>query len=148
MYKTFYSRPNFTWGKTLGTGADITQANRDPLLGRVAGADGLKTGHTEEAGYGFTGSAAAEWPPLVMVLAGLTGFNQRISESVSFMNWGFRAWQAKPLVRQGPENRSTRPRCSMGDAREVGLVAPKNLAVTMPAGHGIGREGRSPIPGR
>ena len=40
-YKKFYSLPNFTWGKTLGAGADITQANRDPLLGRVAGADGL-----------------------------------------------------------------------------------------------------------
>ncbi|MBA4047488.1 MAG: D-alanyl-D-alanine carboxypeptidase, partial [Sphingomonas sp.] len=54
FYKRFYSRPDFTWGKTLGTGQAITQANRDPLLGRVAGADGLKTGHTEEAGYGFT----------------------------------------------------------------------------------------------
>ena len=49
LYKTFYSRPNFTWGKTMGSGTDITQANRDPLLGRVAGADGLKTGHTDDS---------------------------------------------------------------------------------------------------
>ena len=99
LYKQFYSRRDFTWGKTLGSGADITQANRDPLLGRVAGADGLKTGHTEEAGYGFTGSAEQGGRRLVMVVAGLTSFNQRAQESVRFMEWGFRAWQAKPVVK-------------------------------------------------
>ena len=57
LYKKFYSQPSFTWGKTLGSGQDITQANRNPILGHVPGADGLKTGHTDEAGYGFTGSA-------------------------------------------------------------------------------------------
>jgi D-alanyl-D-alanine carboxypeptidase (penicillin-binding protein 5/6) len=56
LYKTFYQKKEFTWGKTLGSGQAITQGNRNPLLGRVAGADGLKTGHTAEAGYGFTGS--------------------------------------------------------------------------------------------
>jgi hypothetical protein len=70
LYKRFYSLRSFTWGKTLGAGADITQANRDPLLGRVAGADGLKTGHTDEAGYGFTGSAEQNGRRLVMVVAG------------------------------------------------------------------------------
>src|SRR4249919_731197 len=45
LYKQYYSKPDFTWGKTLGSGSPITQANRDPLLGRVTGADGLKTGH-------------------------------------------------------------------------------------------------------
>jgi len=134
LYKTFYSRPTFTWGKTLGSGADITQANRDPLLGRVAGADGLKTGHTEEAGYGFTGSAEQNGRRLVMVLAGLTSFNQRIDQSVSFMNWGFRAWQAKPLVAKGRKVQTAE--VQLGDASEVGLVAPKNLSVTIPAGLG------------
>jgi len=134
MYKTFYSRTNFTWGKTLGSGADITQANRDPLLGRVAGADGLKTGHTEEAGYGFTGSAEQNGRRLVMVLAGLSSFNQRISESVSFMNWGMRAWQAKPLFAAGKQVDSAP--VQMGASRTVGLVAPRNLSVTVPAGLG------------
>jgi hypothetical protein len=54
LYKQFYGQPSFTWGKTLGSGQDITQANRNPILGKVLGADGLKTGHTDEAGYGFT----------------------------------------------------------------------------------------------
>jgi D-alanyl-D-alanine carboxypeptidase (penicillin-binding protein 5/6) len=134
LYKTFYSRPSFTWGKTMGSGQAITQANRDPLLGRVAGADGLKTGHTEEAGYGFTGSAIQNGRRLVMVMSGLTGFNQRIEQSVSFMNWGFRAWQAKNLVPKGRKVQVAE--VQLGDKREVGLVAAKDLAVTIPAGLG------------
>ncbi len=131
LYKQFYSRRDFTWGQTMG-GAAITQGNRDPLLGRVAGADGLKTGHTEEAGYGFTGSAEQNGRRLVMVLAGLTGFNQRADESVKFMDWGFRAWQAKPLVAKG--RRVETAEVQLGDAAEVGLVAPSNLTITLPAG--------------
>jgi D-alanyl-D-alanine carboxypeptidase (penicillin-binding protein 5/6) len=132
LYKNFYSKPNFTWGKTLGSGADITQANRDPLLGRVPGADGLKTGHTEEAGYGFTGSAEQNGRRLVIVLAGLTSANQRIDQSVQFMNWGLHAWQSKPLFAKGREV-ATAP-VQLGAARQVGLVAPRDLAVTLPAG--------------
>jgi D-alanyl-D-alanine carboxypeptidase (penicillin-binding protein 5/6) len=132
LYKKFYSRREFTWGKTLGSGQAITQANRDPLLGRVTGADGLKTGHTEEAGYGFTGSAEQNGRRLVMVVAGLTSFNQRIEESVRFMDWGFRAWKAQPLVGQG--KRVETADVQLGDASEVGLVAPRNLAITVPAG--------------
>ncbi len=132
LYKKFYSRRDFTWGKTLGSGTDITQANRDPLLGRVAGADGLKTGHTEEAGYGFTGSAEQNGRRLVMVVAGLTSFNQRIEESVRFMDWGFRAWKAKPIVAKG--KRVGTAEVQLGDESEVGLVARDALAVTIPAG--------------
>ncbi|MDB5686429.1 MAG: Serine-type D-Ala-D-Ala carboxypeptidase [Rhizorhabdus sp.] len=134
LYKTFYSRPNFTWGKTLGSGADITQANRDPLLGRVAGADGLKTGHTEEAGYGFTGSAEQQGRRIVLVLAGLTSQGQRIDQSVSFMNWGFRAWQSKKLVAKGVTVQTAE--VQQGNARTVALVAPRDLATTIPAGLG------------
>ena len=132
LYKRYYSLPSFTWGKTLGAGNDITQANRDPLLGRVAGADGLKTGHTEEAGYGFTGSAEQNGRRLVMVVAGLTSFNQRIEESVRFMNWGFRAWKAQPIVAKG--KRVSTAEVQQGDAGEVGLVAPKQLTATVPSG--------------
>ena len=132
LYKRFYALKSFTWGKTLGSNADITQANRDPLLGRVAGADGLKTGHTDEAGYGFTGSAEQGGRRLVMVVAGLGSFNDRISESVKFMDWGFKAWAAKPLFAKG--KRVETAEVQQGDALTVGLVAPRNLAVTLPAG--------------
>ena len=132
LYKRYYSLPSFTWGKTLGAGSDITQANRDPLLGRVAGADGLKTGHTDEAGYGFTGSAQQNGRRLVMVVAGLNSFNQRIEESVRFMDWGFRAWQAKPVVAKGRQVSAAE--VQGGDASSVGLVAPEQLTVTLPSG--------------
>jgi len=131
LYKQFYSRPDFTWGQTMGGNA-ITQANRDPLLGRVAGADGLKTGHTEEAGYGFTGSAQQNGRRLVMVVAGLTSFNQRIEESVRFMEWGFRAWTARPVVAKGRQ--VAEAQVQMGDAAAVGLVAASPLSVAAPAG--------------
>jgi len=131
LYKQFYSRRDFTWGKTMGGNA-ITQANRDPLLGRVAGADGLKTGHTDEAGYGFTGSAEQNGRRLVMVMAGLTSFNQRADESVNFMNWGFRAWQAKPVAAKGKQVGTAQ--VQMGDSSEVALVAGQDLKVTIPAG--------------
>lgn len=132
LYKKYYSRTEFTWGKTLGAGAPITQANRDPLLGRVQGADGLKTGHTEEAGYGFTGSAEQNGRRLVMVVSGLTSFNQRIAESVRFMDWGFRAWTAKPLFKKGATVETAD--VQLGDESEVALVAPRDLSVTLPGG--------------
>ena len=131
LYKQFYSRRDFSWGKTMGGNA-ITQANRDPLLGRVAGADGLKTGHTEEAGYGFTGSAEQNGRRLVMVMAGLNSFGARAEESVKFMNWGFRAWQAKPVVAKGKKVADAE--VQMGSSGSVGLVAPRQLTVTLPAG--------------
>jgi len=132
LYKTYYSLPSFTWGKTLGGGNPISQDNRDPLLGKVAGADGLKTGHTEEAGYGFTGSAKQGNRRLVMVLAGLGSTGQRIDESVKFMNWGFRAWQAKQVVAKGKLVETAE--VQLGSANHVGLVAPDNLTVTLPGG--------------
>ena len=132
LYKKFYSQTSFTWGKTLGSGSDITQANRNPLLGRVPGADGLKTGHTEEAGYGFTGSAEQNGRRLIMVVAGLDSFNQRIEESVKLMSWGFNAWQSNPLFKAGTTVGSAQ--VQLGSEDEVALIAPRDLAVTIPAG--------------
>ena len=132
LYKQFYGQPSFTWGKTLGTGANITQGNRNPILGKIPGADGLKTGHTDEAGYGFTGSAEQNGRRLVMVIAGLSSFNQRIDESTRLMNWGFSAWQSKPLFKGGAQVGSAQ--VQLGSEAEVGLVAPRDLAVTVPAG--------------
>ena len=132
LYKKFYSLTQFTWGKTLGSGSDITQANRNPLLGRVPGADGLKTGHTDEAGYGFTGSAEQNGRRLVMVVAGLGSFNQRIEESVRLMQWGFNAWQAKPLFKKDTVVGTAA--VQLGGSSEVSLVAPRDLSITIPAG--------------
>jgi serine-type D-Ala-D-Ala carboxypeptidase (penicillin-binding protein 5/6) len=132
LYKAFYQKKEFTWGKTLGAGAPITQGNRNPLLGRVSGADGLKTGHTAEAGYGFTGSAEQGGRRIIMVVAGLGSFNQRIEESVKFMDWGFRAWKSQPLFNQN--EKVAEAQVQGGGDDEVALVAPRSIAVTLPAG--------------
>jgi serine-type D-Ala-D-Ala carboxypeptidase (penicillin-binding protein 5/6) len=132
LYKKFYSQTQFTWGKTLGSGDNITQANRNPLLGKVPGADGLKTGHTEEAGYGFTGSAEQNGRRLIMVVAGLDSYGQRVEESVRLMQWGFNAWQSKPLFKKDKVVGSAQ--VQMGSDGEVALVAPRDLSITIPAG--------------
>jgi D-alanyl-D-alanine carboxypeptidase (penicillin-binding protein 5/6) len=132
LYKKFYSLPSFTWGKTLGSGQDITQANRNPILGKVPGADGLKTGHTDEAGYGFTGSAEQNGRRLIEVVAGLRSWDARVQESTRLIQWGFNAWTAKPLFQSGARVGSAR--VQMGGSSSVNLVAPRNLAVTVPAG--------------
>ncbi|HET9810611.1 MAG TPA: D-alanyl-D-alanine carboxypeptidase family protein [Sphingomicrobium sp.] len=138
LYKQFYDQPSFTWGKTLGSGEAITQANRNPILGKVPGADGLKTGHTEEAGYGFTGSAEQNGRRLIEVLAGMASWNDRVEQSTRLMQWGFNAWTAKPLFKQGVE--VARAEVQMGDSDEVALVAPRDLAVTIPAGLSLTRQ--------
>ena len=136
LYKQFYGQPSFTWGKTLGSGQAITQGNRNPILGKIAGADGLKTGHTEEAGYGFTGSAEQNGRRLIMVVAGLGSFNQRIDESTKLMDWGFNAWQTKPLLAAGAK--VGQAEVQLGSEESVDLVAPKAIAVTYPAGLTLG----------
>ena len=138
LYKKFYGQTQFTWGKTLGSGQDITQANRNPILGKVPGADGLKTGHTAEAGYGFTGSAEQNGRRLIEVVAGLQSWNDRVNESTRLMQWGFNAWTAKPLFKQGVE--IARAKVQMGDSGDVALVAPRDLAVTIPAGLSLTRQ--------
>jgi serine-type D-Ala-D-Ala carboxypeptidase (penicillin-binding protein 5/6) len=140
LYKQFYSLKSFTWGKTLGAGAAISQDNRDPLLGRVAGADGLKTGHTEEAGYGFTGSAEQNGRRLVMVVAGLTTYGGRAEESVRFMDWGFRAWKARPIATKG--RKIGEVEVQGGGASTVGVVAPRDLNATVPAGTSPSMQGK------
>ena len=137
LYKQFYGQTEFTWGKTLGSGQAITQANRNPILGKVPGADGLKTGHTEEAGYGFTGSAEQNGRRLVEVLAGMESWNDRVQQSTRLMQWGFNAWNAKPLFKKGAEVATAK--VQMGDESEVALVAPRDLAVTVPAGLSLTR---------
>jgi serine-type D-Ala-D-Ala carboxypeptidase (penicillin-binding protein 5/6) len=130
LYKRFYATDSFTWGKTMGSGAAIMQGNRNPILGKIAGADGLKTGHTDAAGYGFTGSAIQKDRRLVMVVAGLGSSGDRMAESVRFMDWGFKAWRSRPLFRKGAKVATAAVQGAW--TRQLDLVAPRDLAATLP----------------
>ncbi len=125
LYDDFYGQDEFAWN-------GIKQTNRNPLMGKVAGSDGLKTGHTEEAGYGFTGSAEQKGRRLVSVLAGLDSYGGRVEESVKFMNWGFNAWEPKKLFDKGTKVQSAE--VQLGDSSTVSLVAAKDLYATLPKG--------------
>ncbi|MEM9148211.1 MAG: D-alanyl-D-alanine carboxypeptidase family protein [Pseudomonadota bacterium] len=93
-YYPYYSEREFTW-------EGITQRNRNPLLGLGIGADGLKTGHTEEAGYGLVASAMRGERRVVLVVAGLESEAQRKQEAERLINWAFRAFETRRLYRAG-----------------------------------------------
>lgn len=124
LYRKFYGRKEFRWG-------GVTQEDRNPLLGKVAGADGLKTGHTNEAGYCFTGTAVQNGRRLLMVVAGLDSYRGRIAESNKFMKWGFSAWRSEPLFKAGEA--IARIPVQLGSETSLTLTAPRNMAVTLPA---------------
>ncbi|NVD27884.1 D-alanyl-D-alanine carboxypeptidase [Parasphingorhabdus flavimaris] len=123
LYDDFYGQDEFAWN-------GIKQTNRNPLIGKVAGSDGLKTGHTDEAGYGFTGSAEQKGRRLVSVLAGLDSYGSRVEESVKFMNWGFNAWEPRKLFDKGTKVQNAE--VQLGDSSTVSLVAAKDLFATLP----------------
>lgn len=85
LYKIF-AETTFTFSK-------IKQGNRNPLLYQNTGADGLKTGHTEEAGYGLAASAVRDGRRIVMVLSGMNSVRQRSQESLRLIDWAFRAFE-------------------------------------------------------
>jgi serine-type D-Ala-D-Ala carboxypeptidase (penicillin-binding protein 5/6) len=81
-----YAEGKFTWNK-------IEQANRNPLLKDYAGAEGMKTGFTKEAGYGLVGTVQRDGRKLIMVVAGLKSANERKLESQKLLDWGFRQFK-------------------------------------------------------
>ncbi|CCG43146.1 D-alanyl-D-alanine carboxypeptidase family protein [Magnetospirillum molischianum] len=109
----------------------IRQGNRNPLLYGTPGADGLKTGHTQAAGFGLTASIKRGDRRIVMVLNGLGSMQQRADESRRLAEWAFREWDRYPLFRAGEVVIPDAP-VWMGEARTVSLVAKSDLAVTLP----------------
>lgn len=105
--------------------------NRNPLLGMGIGADGLKTGHTEEAGYGLVGSAKQGDRRIIFVITGLDSVAERAQESQAIVNWAFRQFTMRNVASEGQQ--FAQADVWMGNAPKVGLVAPEDLDVLMPA---------------
>ncbi len=125
LYRQYYGRPVFRWNNT-------TQLNRNPILGKVAGADGLKTGHTSAAGYCFTGTAQQKGRRIIIVVAGLSSIAARAQESARMMRWGFDAWRAQPLFRVNQV--VAHIPVQLGTETRVDAIAPRILALALPAG--------------
>ena len=122
-YFRIYSERSFVWN-------NITQENRNPLLGRVAGADGLKTGHTDEAGYGLTGTAKRGDRRLILVVNGLPSMAARREETERLMEWGFREFENVSLFRAS-ETIEEAP-VYLGDRLKVPLVGARDVVLTLP----------------
>ena len=106
--------------------------NRNPILGVVSGADGLKTGHTTEAGFGMVGSVLQGERRIVFAFSGLTSKEERATEAEATANWAFRQFSLKTTVKAGQE--VAQAPVFLGDVQSVGLVAAQNLRHLMPAG--------------
>jgi D-alanyl-D-alanine carboxypeptidase (penicillin-binding protein 5/6) len=122
-YYHYYAETTFTF-------SDIKQGNRNPLLYKNVGADGLKTGHTEEAGYGLTGSAVQNGRRLIVVINGLNSMKERGNEAQSLITWGFREFDNYSLFAAG-ETVENAP-VWQGVAETVPLVLAEDLEVTLP----------------
>jgi D-alanyl-D-alanine carboxypeptidase (penicillin-binding protein 5/6) len=112
--------------------------NRNPLLKLGIGADGLKTGHTQEAGYGLTGSAVQGNRRIVFVVSGLASEAARASESESIVNWAFRQFAMRTPVKAGA--RVAEVPVFLGSADTVGLVSSDDLDLLVPVTSGDGIE--------
>nr|WP_254813800.1 D-alanyl-D-alanine carboxypeptidase family protein [Rhodovulum sp. ES.010] len=105
--------------------------NRNPLLKLGIGADGLKTGHTQEAGYGLVGSALQDGRRVTFVITGLETETQRAEEGERIINWAFRQFVQRRIAREG--ERLAEAEVWMGEIEQVGLVAPDDLEILLPA---------------
>ncbi len=123
-YYSLYSETNFTYN-------GITQGNRNPLLYKVdSGADGLKTGHTEAAGYGLTASAIRNGRRLILAANGMASIKARDEETSKLMDWGFREFTNRNLFVAGAK--VTDAEVWLGDKASIPLIIQRDLVVTLP----------------
>lgn len=104
--------------------------NRNPLLGLGVGADGLKTGHTSEAGYGLVGSAIQGNRRVIFVISGLESSQARAEVSQQIVNWAFRHFTETTIVKEG--ERLGEADVWMGKARTVPLIASRDVTILLP----------------
>jgi serine-type D-Ala-D-Ala carboxypeptidase (penicillin-binding protein 5/6) len=105
--------------------------NRNPLLELGIGADGLKTGHTSEAGYGLVGSAKQGDRRVIFVITGLATEQARAEEAERIVGWAFRQFSEKTVAKSGI--RVTEAEVHMGDVDTVGLVPAEDVRLLVPA---------------
>jgi serine-type D-Ala-D-Ala carboxypeptidase (penicillin-binding protein 5/6) len=122
-YYHYFSEIDFTYH-------GIKQGNRNPLLYKNSGADGIKTGHTEEAGFGLTVSVKRGDRHIIMVATGLKSMKGRSQEAEAIVDFAFREFQNYPIVKKGDE--LDQADVWLGEKPKVPLVATQDLIVSLP----------------
>ena len=134
LARALVSRHRDKFGYYIGrSGFDykgIAQINHDPLIGRVPGADGIKTGFTNESGFSYLGTAKRDGQRLVLVLAGVENGRLRARLARSYMEWGFSAFDRRRLFPAGAVVGEAR--VQNGDMRRIDLVAQGPVTINVP----------------
>ncbi len=121
-YYPIYSEKEFTYN-------NIKQGNRNPLLYRNIGGDGIKTGHTEDAGYGLMGSGTRNGRRVVLVLNGMKSMQERADESAKLLDWGLRGFENVTMFKAG--DTVDQAPVVMGEQEQVPLVVDKAVMATV-----------------
>jgi len=124
-YYEYFAETSYVWD-------DIEQRNRNPLLYADLGADGLKTGHTEEAGYGLVGSAIRDGRRIVFMVGGYEDRAARATEAERLVEWAFREFSNETLFRAGEPLGEAE--VWLGASPRVGLTVAEDLKATVPFG--------------
>jgi D-alanyl-D-alanine carboxypeptidase (penicillin-binding protein 5/6) len=124
-YYRWYSQKEFTWNR-------ITQGNRNGLLYRDPSVDGMKTGHTETAGYCLVSSAQRNGTRLVAVVMGTASPKVREDASLALLNYGFNFFETRRVYAAGTE--LAKPRVYKADGGEAAVGVRQDLYVTVPRG--------------
>lgn len=122
-YYHYFSEKDFNFN-------NINQGNRNPLLYKNIGADGLKTGHTDESGYSLIGSVVRGDRRVIVVISGLASMKDRAAESERLVEWAFREFTNYKLFSAG--DRIDDADVWLGRDSRVGLTVTKDLIVTLP----------------
>jgi D-alanyl-D-alanine carboxypeptidase (penicillin-binding protein 5/6) len=120
----FYSEKEFVYN-------NIKQGNRNPLLYLTIGADGIKTGHTDDGGYGVIGSAVSNGRRIVMVINGTGSMQARATESEKLMKWAEVSFKNVDLVKKDAV--IGKAPVVLGLARDVSIVASNDVKATVSA---------------
>lgn len=123
QYYPIYAEKSFTWN-------NIKQSNRNPILGRVTGVDGLKTGHTTEAGYGLVGSAIRGDDRRIIVINGLSSEGERRDVATRLMEAAFSQFRVYELHEQGKAIAEVD--IFMGKAETVAVALTQDIRKGMP----------------
>ncbi len=123
QYYNFFLQQEFTYN-------GIKQHNRNPLIYKDMGADGLKTGHTEESGYGLTASAVRGGRRLILVVNGLPSKKARSTEPERLLEWGFREFNNYALFKKGEQVESAE--IWLGKSSTVPLYIDQDIKITLP----------------
>ena len=123
-YYHFYAEESFEYN-------GINQRNRNTLLNKPVGVDGLKTGHTEAGGYGLAASALRKNQRLIMVINGLSSNKERTAEAIKLLEWGYRNFTNFDLLKEGMA--VLQAKVWLGDKKTVPLVINEDTKITIPS---------------